>query len=358
MPAPVENTGSKTRAERAPASVASAMLVSGAVVVVTSLTLGASLFAVALVGVIAVTSAIAGFAIVGRFTSRLAEDRQLVERALEDGDPDLLIRFRDVRYPTREIAAAAVALIERCRAAETRSRALGSAAESADRERLAFLADFSHGLRTPLNAILGFSHILENESEGPLDADGQEAVRVIRTSGEHLRTLVEDILDLTALLSGELRLAPEPVDVFEVAAEIAGVISPCGPPVECRGDPGAVLVGDPGRLRRVLWNIMARAVRVSPNGPVEVRVVGANGEVTVGISDAGRAIDPGELTALAGEAELDTVLAKGSGVGLAVAGQLVRRMGGAASAESLDRGTRVAIHIASISTDRGSESDE
>ena len=283
---------------------------------------------------------------VSRWSGSMSAHLERIAIALESYPGDRVAETLAPGGPTDSATRAAIVLLERCAAADARKEAHRVSTQTADKERLAFLADFSHELRTPLNAILGFSHILENETDGPLDEDGREAVQVIRTSGEHLRTLVEDILDLTSLLSGELRLSPEPVDVLDVAREIAKVIAPYGPHVECIGTPGKTILVDAARLRRIVWNLVARAVRISPDGPVQVRVESTAEMVTIGISDTGRPIDPAELTALGGDAELETTLVKGSGVGLAVAGRLVRRMGGSATASALEKGTCVSVRLA------------
>src|SRR6185436_2409821 len=111
-------------------------------------------------------------------------------------------------------------LVERFTAAERAYRQDLAGALAYDRDRSAFLAALSHELRTPLNAILGFTEVLLAEVDGPLSDEARENLMVVRTGGEHLRSLIGDILDLSALESGELQLSRRQVDVFSVAEEV------------------------------------------------------------------------------------------------------------------------------------------
>src|SRR5262249_9356003 len=118
------------------------------------------------------------------------------------------------------LTAAFTLLVERFAAAERSYRADLRQAAAGDLERSAFLAGLSHELRTPLNAILGFAHVLASEVEGPLSADARESLRVIQTSGEHLKTLIDDVLDLSALETGQLKLSRRPTDIRLLAEEV------------------------------------------------------------------------------------------------------------------------------------------
>ena len=118
------------------------------------------------------------------------------------------------------LTAAFNLLVARFAAAERSYRADLRQAKEGDRERSAFLAGLSHELRTPLNAILGFTHVLESEVDGPLSAEAIEHLRIVTQSGEHLKTLIDDVLDLSALETGQLRLSRRPVDLRALADQV------------------------------------------------------------------------------------------------------------------------------------------
>ena len=112
------------------------------------------------------------------------------------------------------------ALVDRFAAAQSSYKSDLARVRAADRDRAAFLAAVSHELRSPLNAILGFADILMTEVDGPLSAEAREEVEQIRGSGKHLLDLINDILELSALESGQLRLTRTRVDLAAVAREV------------------------------------------------------------------------------------------------------------------------------------------
>ena len=165
-------------------------------------------------------------------------------------------------------------LVDRFTAAERSYHQDLTFASALDGERSAFLAALSHELRTPLNGILGFADVLLSEVDGPLDDATREDLGVIRTSASHLRSLIDDILELSALESGGLRLTREAVDVYAIAEEVVREQGPLaadkGLRVELEGLRGAIADADPRRLRQVLGNIVGNAVKFTTRGGVRV----------------------------------------------------------------------------------------
>ncbi|HEU4538171.1 MAG TPA: HAMP domain-containing sensor histidine kinase, partial [Polyangiaceae bacterium] len=163
------------------------------------------------------------------------------------------------------VTAAFNALVERFAVAERAYRRDLARAEGLNRARARFFAALSHELRTPLNAILGFADVLLAEVEGPLTPSSREDMRVIRSSGEHLRTLIDDILDLSAMETGKLRLTRASVDVHaicgQVCREAAGLVA--GRPVELRLAPGPAVHAwaDPQRVRQIVANLVQNAIK-------------------------------------------------------------------------------------------------
>jgi signal transduction histidine kinase len=225
-------------------------------------------------------------------------------------------------------------LVDRFTAAELAYRQDLSGALAYDRERSAFLAALSHELRTPLNAILGFTEVLLSEVDGPLDPEARENLLVVRSSGEHLRALIDDILDLSALESGELRLTLRQVDVYPIVADVVREVR-----VGAAAKGLAVaLVGasvrafaDERRVRQIVGNIIGNAVKYTERGRVDVRLGREGNEAVVEVADTGPGIAAEEHEAIFQEywqsREARTKRA-GTGLGLAIARRLCEMHGG------------------------------
>jgi len=231
-------------------------------------------------------------------------------------------------------------LVERFAAAERAYRQDLAGALAYDRDRSAFLAALSHELRTPLNAILGFTEVLLSEVDGPLGDEARDGLNVLRRSGEHLSALIGDILDLSALESGELRLSSRSVDVLPIAGEVvreARLIAEAkGLGLQLAGVP-AVAFADERRVRQILGNVVGNAVKYTEVGQVVVRVTSGPDAVTVTVSDTGPGIAAEEHESIfqeywqSREAQRRRV---GTGLGLAIARRLVEMHGGRIELES------------------------
>src|SRR5688572_23760146 len=172
-----------------------------------------------------------------------------------------------------------------------------SRASAADRERAAFLAAVSHELRSPLNAILGFADILMEEVDGPLSPSAREEVEQIRGSGAHLLALINDILEFSALESGQLRLARSRVDMLALAnaviKEARGLVGDRPLVVRVEGEPVLARV-DARRVRQIIGNLVNNAIKFTQHGAVVVRVQRENTWVSVSVSDTGPGISAQE----------------------------------------------------------------
>jgi signal transduction histidine kinase len=257
-------------------------------------------------------------------------ERRIAEMAQESADP------AGKPVPVRSVdqvgllAASFNVLVDRFAAAEEAYRQDLTGAQNYDRERSEFLAALSHELRTPLNAILGFTDVLLAEVDGPLTDDARENLSVIRGSGEHLRALIDDILDLSALESGELRLSSRSVDVYPIAQEVvreAGIAASAkGLALELAGKP-AFAFADPRRVRQIIGNVVGNAIKFTSQGKVTVRVDPRDGGVSIVIADTGPGIAPKDHEAIfreyfqTGDARRQRV---GTGLGLAITRRLVQ----------------------------------
>lgn len=215
------------------------------------------------------------------------------------------------------------------------------AAERASRAKDEFIAVVSHELRTPLTAILGWSRLLA----GGLSAEEtREAVAVIERNALAQSQLVEDLLDVSRIISGKLRLDLRHADLPAVVSEAVGNVQPTadskGVRLEAIVDPRAGPVsGDPDRLRQVVWNLLSNAVKFTPKtGKVQVRLARVNSHVELHVSDTGVGIAPEFLPRMFErftQADSSSTRAhSGLGLGLGIARHLVELHGGTISAHS------------------------
>ncbi|MEJ5211541.1 MAG: CheR family methyltransferase [Burkholderiales bacterium] len=208
------------------------------------------------------------------------------------------------------------------------------AAEMADRAKSAFLANMSHELRTPLNAILGFSQLLLMDEK--LDAEEQDNVRTIHHAGELLLELINELLDLARLESGNMQLRLETCSLAGIVEEIRHLLEPLA---ERKGvhllppEVGEAWVeADRGRLRQVLLNLMNNAVKFNhPDGWVRVYLSQAEGgQLRINVEDSGPGIPeekrPYVFQQFNRLGVTDSV--EGSGIGLALSKRLVELMHG------------------------------
>ena len=252
------------------------------------------------------------------------------------------------------LTAAFNLLVDRFAAAERSYHQDLTFAAVLDGERSAFLAALSHELRTPLNAILGFADVLLSEVDGPLDEATREELGVIRTSASHLRSLIDDILELSALESGGLKLSRESVDVYAIAEEIVREQRPLAAAkhlrLELSGTRHAIANADPRRLRQILGNIVGNAVKFTSRGGVRIVVDDhGGGEVVVHTIDTGPGIAPAERAAIFEEyaqAGDTATKRKGTGLGLAIARRLVRMHAGEIElASAVGQGSRFTFKL-------------
>jgi two-component system cell cycle sensor histidine kinase PleC len=229
-------------------------------------------------------------------------------------------------------------------------------AEEANQAKSKFLANMSHELRTPLNAIIGFSEIMESGMFGPLGADKYvEYSRDIRESGEYLLDVINDILDMSKIEAGGIRLAPEPVELDSLLADCIRVVSTRAGEksltLHAEVEPAIQLDADRRALKQITLNLLSNAVKFTPDGgAVSVRARRRGRMVSIAIRDNGIGIARQALHKLGRPFEqVESQLTKrhqGSGLGLAIAKSLVELHGGTMRIRSdLGRGTMVVVRL-------------
>ncbi len=232
--------------------------------------------------------------------------------------------------------------ISKRKAAEGALTAARDRAEAGERSKARFLAVMSHEMRTPLNGLLGSIQLLHNDDLPP---EQQECIKTIRTSGRHLLDLVNDVLDLSRLDSGEERVRREPTDPAALVTDVIDTLRPLAR--EGGIDLGWCWVGeardrlalDRQRLRQVLVNIVGNAIKFTAEGRVLVELQNATaGDLEIRIADTGIGMSPDDLDRIFDDFErLDASYARraeGTGLGLGICRRLMTIMGGEIGVES------------------------
>jgi two-component system cell cycle sensor histidine kinase PleC len=229
-------------------------------------------------------------------------------------------------------------------------------AEEANAAKSKFLANMSHELRTPLNAIIGFSEIMEAAMFGPLGAQKyNEYSRDIRESGQYLLDVINDILDMSKIEAGGIRLVPQDVDLDTVLADSLRVVSQRANEKNLKLvsqiDPAIHLKADRRALKQIALNLLSNAVKFTPEGgTVKVHGRVRADAIIIAIEDNGIGIPKSDLHKLGRPFEqVESQLTKkyqGSGLGLAIAKSLTEMHGGTMRIRStLGKGTTVVVRL-------------
>jgi PAS domain S-box-containing protein len=227
-----------------------------------------------------------------------------------------------------------------------REQAARSQAEAANRAKDEFLALLSHELRTPLGAIFGWARMLQSKQSD--EATTAHAIEVIVRNAQAQAQLLDDLLDVSRVVSGKMRLDVRSVDLLGVVQSALDAIHPAAMGkqirVEAVLDPHAgPITGDPDRLQQVVWNLLMNAVKFTPKGGrVQVHVQRVNSHVEVVISDTGQGIAADVLPFIFDRfRQGDSTTTRGQGglgLGLALAKHLVQLHGGTIEVHSAGKG--------------------
>ena len=223
-----------------------------------------------------------------------------------------------------------------------REKSLREKAEEASRLKDEFLATVSHELRTPLNAILGWGQILQ---EGKLSTEDREgAIQKIHRNAKSQAQLIDDLLDTSNLIAGNLRLNLSPITVMPIVEAAIDAVRPAantkGITLSVHADQEmSEIIGDSQRLQQIIWNLLSNGVKFTPkDGKVEVRIEEMGNAVQIKVSDTGNGIPPAFLPYVFDrfrQADSSSIRGyDGLGLGLAIVRHLTELHGGTVSAES------------------------
>ena len=256
------------------------------------------------------------------------------------------LRARKRQIEVREYLVQQELTQQTIRASVESERAARGEAERASRTKDEFLATLSHELRTPLNAVLGWTQVLRKSRE--LSADSINAVTVIERNARAQAQIIEDLLDMSSIISGKVRLDVQRLDLASV---INATIETIRPSSQAKGirlqvmlDPMAGPVrGDPNRLQQVLWNLLTNAVKFTHrDGRIAITLSRVNSHLEVEVTDDGEGIDPAFLPHVFDrfrQADPSSTRRYGGlGLGLSIVKQLVELHGGSISAKSAGKG--------------------
>lgn len=286
----------------------------------------------------------------------MAQDRALGVITLIASDSERRYTEADLAF-AEELARRAATAIDNAQLyrheqeARQREAAARTEAEEANRAKDEFLATLSHELRTPLTSVLGWSRMLTS-----MDVDGETArtgLEAIARSAEAQARIVDDLLDVSQIIKGKLRLEMKPTKLREVVEQAIAAVRPMA---EAKGVAisasltDVVMIGDADRLQQVVWNLLTNAVKFTPaGGAVVITAASDDRTITLTVRDTGAGIAPDLLPHIferfrQGDSS-STRRFGGLGLGLAIVKALIEAHGGSVSASSGGTGTGATFTI-------------
>jgi len=233
-------------------------------------------------------------------------------------------------------------------------------AENASNSKSEFLSSMSHELRTPLNSVLGFSQLLKEDPEQPLSEDQTESVDHIWQAGRHLLNLIDEVLDLSKIESGKLKVMIEDVNLSHLVQEcldlIAAQADNAGISIEVAALPDVLVRADNTRLKQVVLNLISNAIKYNrADGKIYLSASVDKGSIaSIKVADTGKGISNEhfeELFQPFSRLGYETSTIEGTGVGLTITRKLMEAMDGSIEVESeIGEGSTFTVHIPAVSS--------
>ena len=271
------------------------------------------------------------------------------------------ISLSALETPAGRLTMAAVRDITDRKRIERRLREQNVELERASKAKDNFLASMSHELRTPLNAIIGFTGTMLMKLPGPLNAEQEHQLRLVQTSGKHLLSIINDLLDLAKIESGRVQIALEPINCRQVVDEVVQSLHPLAEEkglvlrVEPFEDP-ATAIADRRALGQILINLVNNAIKFTEAGEVSLAVIRAPagpGPVLITVRDTGPGIPADDLARIFRAFERSTASAKandeGTGLGLHISQKLAELLNGTITVSStVGEGSTFTVTLAGL----------
>ena len=292
-----------------------------------------------------------------------AQDEEVLIERPDGSRVTVIVNIQPLRNARGEILGAMNCfydITERREAERERERFLAEVeaartqAEEANQAKAAFLANMSHELRTPLNAIIGYSGLLEAETEGPLTRGQQTQINRIGVSAGHLLQIIEQILTFSRIEAGHEEVRLEVADLAALTRETATLVEPLatakGLAFFCDAPETLDVDADPGKVRQILLNLLSNAVKFTDHGEVRLELREAGEHSVIRVRDSGIGIPP-EYHDRIFEAfsQVERALNRrpgGTGLGLSVTSRLVELLGGTIGVESAPgRGSTFTVRL-------------
>lgn len=212
-------------------------------------------------------------------------------------------------------------------------------AENANQAKSSFLSQMSHELRTPLNSILGFTQLLQMDSENPLGKKQKENLSRVTSAGNHLLELINEVLDLATIEAGKIKLSMLKIHIQKVLQEVTALSQPLAEKKEVTlnisgpQQPDIFIEADYLRIRQILLNLISNAIKFNkPQGSVNISFTNSlNGKIRISVKDTGAGISQEDLPRLFTPFErfgAESTSVEGTGIGLTISQKLIQSMKG------------------------------
>jgi two-component system, sensor histidine kinase and response regulator len=265
-------------------------------------------------------------------------DRESILKGFEMGGQDYITK----PFDSRELLARIRTHVE-LKKSMARLEIEKQKAQSADRLKSAFLATMSHELRTPLNSIIGFTGILIRERPGPLNDEQKKQLGMIQNSSRHLLSLINDVLDISKIEAGQLKINIGSVDICEIVNKVIETSRPLAEKKSLYLNTDYLtkiknVDSDSQRIFQILMNLVGNAVKFTERGGITVKCVQKGAKIKIAVHDTGPGIDKDKLDLLFKPfTQLDTGLTRkyeGTGLGLSISKRLSELLNGDIEVES------------------------